>query len=320
MAILNELARLLFVLPEAQADLLRFLLPGFLEEYDVFAARPLDTQFVITTDEAGTRTELRLDLLFLAPSRTPGKSPALLHMEPQQGGWLEFQVRMDCYNRMIRGTFPKWPLLSIGTTTTHTGGILGRSPVQRETLGGWLAQEFWFLHFPVGDLKAVEYVASDNALVQAHRANMRWPRRVRKVERLLEIFRALQRLTLPGVYRQRLMWWTEASLELTPVQQAEAQALWQAEIGEEEMERTFVSMFEREALARGLEQGREQGLTRGQQKILLTQLRRKFGEVPVEAEDRLRQITDPDALDHLAVRLIEASSLADLGLTAAQAA
>jgi hypothetical protein len=71
MAILNELARLLFVLPEAQADLLRFLVPDFLEEYDVFAARQLDTQFVITIDEAGTRTELRLDLLFLVPAREP---------------------------------------------------------------------------------------------------------------------------------------------------------------------------------------------------------------------------------------------------------
>jgi hypothetical protein len=49
--------------------------------------------------------------------------------------------------------------------------------------------------------------------------------------------------------------------------------------------------------------------------MLLKQLRRKFGEVPAEAEERLRQITDPEALDDLAERLIEAASLADLKLT-----
>jgi hypothetical protein len=222
---------------------------------------------------------------------------------------------MKRYNRMIHGPFPDWLLLSIGITTTRTGGDLGRSPIQRETVDDWLVQEFWFQHFPAGDLEAAEYAASDNPMVQAHRANMRWPRRVRKVDRLLEVLRALRRLTRPGVYRQRLMWWAEASLELTPQQQAEAQARWQVEIGEDEMERKFVSLFEKEALEQGLEQGLERGLFRGRQAMLLKQLRRKFGEVPAEAEERLRQITDPEALDDLAERLIEAASLADLKLT-----
>jgi hypothetical protein len=212
---------------------------------------------------------------------------------------------------MIHGPFPDWLLLSIGITTTRTGGALGRSPIQRETVGRWVVQEFWFQHFPAGDLEAAEYAASDNPLVQAHRANMRWSRRVRKLDRLLEILRALRRLTRPGVYRQRLMWWAEASLELTPVQRAEARVRWQAEIGEEEMERTFVSLFEEEGLKRGL----ASGLARGRQEMLLKQLGWKFGEVPAEAEERLRQIADPAALDDLAVRLMEATSLADLKLT-----
>jgi hypothetical protein len=49
--------------------------------------------------------------------------------------------------------------------------------------------------------------------------------------------------------------------------------------------------------------------------MLLKQLGWKFGEVPAEAEERLRQIADPAALDDLAVRLMEATSLADLKLT-----
>lgn len=318
MAVLNELARLLFVLPEAQADLLRFLLPGFLEEYDLSAVRQLDTQFVITTDAAGSRTELRLDLLFLVPARTPGKPPALWHLEPQQGGWREFQGRMRRYHRMIHGPFPDWLLVSTGITTTPTGGALGRSPVQRQSVGDWLVEEFWFLHFPAGDLAAADHAASDNPLVQAHRANMRWSRKVRKVARLLEIYRALRRLTLPGAYRQRLMWWAEASLELTAAQRAEVRTRWRAEIGGEEMERTFVSLFEEEALERGLKQGREQGEAwgeaRGLRRTLLKQLRVKFGDLPRSVPEQVQEIASVEQLDALLERLLTANSLAELGL------
>jgi flagellar biosynthesis/type III secretory pathway protein FliH len=93
------------------------------------------------------------------------------------------------------------------------------------------------------------------------------------------------------------------------------------------MERTFVSLFEEEGLKRGLErglaqglaQGREQGLSQGlaqgQQRTVLRQLRRRFGDVPPEAEERLREITDPAALDDLADRLLTAASLEELGLS-----
>jgi hypothetical protein len=139
--------------------------------------------------------------------------------------------------------------------------------------------------------------------MQSLRANMRWSRRVRKVERLLEILRALRRLVPPGAYRQRLIWWAEASLELTEAQQDEVQSRWRAAIGGDEMERTFVSLFEREALKQG------------QQRVVLRLLHRRFGDLPTEAEERLRAITDPAALDDLAERLLTATSLEELGLS-----
>jgi hypothetical protein len=315
MADLNELARLLFALPEAQEDLLRFILPDFLDDYDVAQSQQLDTQFVITTDEEEERTELRLDLLFLIPARAPGKPPALFHQELQQGKWEEFQVRMQRYNRMIRGPFPAWSLLSLGITTTRTYRKPGRSPVREETLGGWVTQECWFWHLPAGDLEAVDLADLDNPMLQALRANMRWPRSVRKVERLLEILRALRRLVRPGVYRQRLIWWAEASLELTEAQQAEVQTRWLAEVGDDKMERTFVSLFEKEGRAQGLEQGLVQGRAQGRQLTLLRLLRRRFEEVPPEAEERLREITDPAALDDLTDRFLTAASLEELGLS-----
>jgi hypothetical protein len=213
---------------------------------------------------------------------------------------------MRRYNRMIRGYFPDWSLLSVGITTTRTYGQSGLSLLPEERLCGQVMQECWFWHLPAGDLWAADYADLDNALMQAMRANMRWPRSVRKVERLLEILRALRWLVPPGAYRQRLIWWAEASLELTEAQQTEVWSRWLAEIEGDEMERTFVSLFEKEALKRGLAQG--------QQRVVLRLLHRRFGDVPSDAEDRLREITDPAALDHLADRLLTAASLEELGL------
>jgi hypothetical protein len=175
--------------------------------------------------------------------------------------------------------------------------------VLKEVLGGWVTQEGWFWHLPAGDMMAADYTDTGLALMQSLRANMRWSARVRKVERLLEILRALRRLVSPGAYRQRLIWWAEASLELTEAQRAEVRDRWLAEVGEDEMERTFVSLFE------------EEGLTRGRQLTLLRLLRRRFGDMPPEAEDRLRAITNPAALDDLTDRLLTATSLAELGLS-----
>jgi hypothetical protein len=222
---------------------------------------------------------------------------------------------MRRYNRMIRGYFPDWSLLSVGITTTRTYGKPVRSPVMEETLGGWVTQECWFWHLPAGDLEAADYADLDNALIQSLRANMRWPAKVRKVERMLEILRTLRRLVSPGAYRQRLIWWAEASLELTADQRAEMRSRWRAEVGENEMERTFVSLFEEEGLKRGLKQGLEQGLAQGQQRTVLRLLRRRFGEVPPEAEERLWSITDLATLDDLTDRLLTAASLEELGLS-----
>jgi hypothetical protein len=73
------------------------------------------------------------------------------------------------------------------------------------------------------------------------------------------------------------------------------------------MERTFVSLFEEEGLA--------QGLALGRQLTLLRLLRRRFGDMPPESEKRLREITDPAALDDLTDRFLTAASLEELGLS-----
>jgi hypothetical protein len=100
------------------------------------------------------------------------------------------------------------------------------------------------------------------------------------------------------------------SLELTEAQQAEVWARWQAEIGEDEMERTFVSLFEKEAL----KQGEARGRAWGKQDTLLRLLHVKFGDLPGDVPEQVARITSVERLDALLERLLTANSLAELGL------
>ena len=58
----------------------------------------------------------------------------------------------------------------------------------------------------------------------------------------------------------------------------------------------------------------EAGRAEGMQEIIIRLLRRKFGAVTFQTETRVRDIKEKDERDRLADRLIEATSLEELGL------
>jgi predicted transposase/invertase (TIGR01784 family) len=61
----------------------------------------------------------------------------------------------------------------------------------------------------------------------------------------------------------------------------------------------------------GLEQGLQQGLQQGQAAMILSQLRRRFGDVPRELIGRVES-SEPAALERIAERLLEAATLSDV--------
>lgn len=65
--------------------------------------------------------------------------------------------------------------------------------------------------------------------------------------------------------------------------------------------------------AKGKAKGEAKGEVRGRQMVLLNQLQAKFGDLPPEVERRVRNLSMTE-LDHLAIQLIRAASLVELGL------
>jgi hypothetical protein len=53
----------------------------------------------------------------------------------------------------------------------------------------------------------------------------------------------------------------------------------------------------------------------GKQELILRQTRHKFGTVPESVVKRLEEIMDDDILDDLAIRVVDAATLADMGLS-----
>ncbi len=112
----------------------------------------------------------------------------------------------------------------------------------------------------------------------------------------------------------------ETYVQWNDAAQAEYEALL-AEEGNEEvatMEMTWADRIAHEAresaLREGVEQGRKEGRDEGRRELLLEQLERRFGPLPAETVERLRSLTSREELSRLAARVLDASSLEELGL------
>ena len=106
-------------------------------------------------------------------------------------------------------------------------------------------------------------------------------------------------------------------LRLDPAEEAELERLI-ADPALQEV-REMVNIYEQrgieKGIAKGIEQGIAEGLMLGQQRTLIGQLRRRFGDLPAEIVARVEAVRDPGKLDDLAARVLDAPSLEEMGLT-----
>jgi len=101
-------------------------------------------------------------------------------------------------------------------------------------------------------------------------------------------------------------------LELDGRAAEEFEALLPAESGEEA--RKMARTLRQAMIEEGVEQGIEQGRERGMREVLLRLLARRFDPLPPAVGERLEQIRSTEELARLAERVLQARSLADLGL------
>uniref|UniRef100_UPI0026182072 DUF4351 domain-containing protein n=1 Tax=uncultured Thermosynechococcus sp. TaxID=436945 RepID=UPI0026182072 len=66
-----------------------------------------------------------------------------------------------------------------------------------------------------------------------------------------------------------------------------------------------------QGLQEGLQQGLQRGLQQGEAAVVLRQLRRRFGSLPNELEERIRQLS-PERIEALAEALLDFTDLGEL--------
>ncbi len=128
----------------------------------------------------------------------------------------------------------------------------------------------------------------------------------------LDCLTPITRAELSDRQRVLLVNCIETYVEWNDAAQREYEALL-AEEGNEEvatMEMTWADTLRAEGLEKGLEKGREEG----RRELLLEQIERRFGPLPAATVKRVRSLASPEELSRLAARVLDASSLGDLGL------
>ena len=80
------------------------------------------------------------------------------------------------------------------------------------------------------------------------------------------------------------------------------------------MAKTSADVLWEEGRAEGKAEGKAEGESKGKRETLLRQLRRKFGALPPEVEQRIQALTDIPRLDDLLDRILTAGSIEEMGV------
>ena len=96
----------------------------------------------------------------------------------------------------------------------------------------------------------------------------------------------------------------------------ELEARFQTELArvEEEMSMPYITSIERMGLERGRQEGLQQGLLQGEATVLRRLLTRRFGPLPLWADERLAQAS-PQELERWADRVLDAPHLDEIFVT-----
>ena len=286
-------------------DLLEIVAPHLAGELRPAAAKFLDKETFSGLPQ-GERAVV--DLVAEVPAREGEPRLVLVHVEVEGKHRASMPERLWTYYMHLRLNY-KLPVIPILIT------LLGGPPGVVE--GEWIDEfrgleiaRFRYFSFGLSGSLAEEYLSRPQALAWGLAALMRsesWDRVEQKVRCLATIARA-------GVGEREellLLNLVETYIELEGEEAARFAALVAREAEEAEtMETTWAGKIE----ARARQEGLERGSLDGARRVVTRQLEHRFGPLPGDFRRRLEQVDEPERLDRLSERLLEARSLSDLEL------
>jgi len=257
---------------------------------------------------------LRVDLAVSGRGREEKPETLLLHVEIELRYRSDQQSRFFLYNRLLAQR-DDLPVLTIVLYLRGGPPGLRRAAYVERALGEEVCL-FQYRSFGLSRLPAEDYLARPEPLAWALAALMRPRSGDRNALRRACLARIAAAPGLSDKRRFRLFECVANYLELDGRAAEEFEALLSAEAGEEgeRMARTLRQALLEEGMQEGIGKGLEEGMQKGMREVVLRQLTLRFGTLPPTVRARLEAIQSSEALARLAERVLQARSLAELGL------
>ncbi|MGH8066228.1 MAG: Rpn family recombination-promoting nuclease/putative transposase [Candidatus Entotheonellia bacterium] len=250
---------------------------------------------VFTDVPEGSRREL--DLVAQVYTQDGAPELILLHIEVQAQREREFPYRMFEYYALLRLRYkvPVFPVVVY--LVARTGGL--SEVAYEERLFGQAILTFRFQSVGLPDLASDDYRAVDNPLAPALSALMQPGSLGRTLQKALSLRQTLGS-PVDEARKSLLINIIETYMRLSETEDEEFRRL----IRQEELQEVtqMLTIYE------------ERGIIKGKRDALLKQLRFKFGDVPEAVAAKVQAIDTEAELDALLERVLQANTLADMGL------
>ena len=320
--------------PDHLRHLLRILAADISDRIDFDRLAPLPTELL----SESLRKQLA-DLVFTAPfqDEAQGEVTIFILVEHQSTPSSVMRFRVLSYMVQLwdlqrqqaeRERLPEsqWRFLPILPVVFYTGSGTWEQPLplehllQAPSLLARFVPRFDLLFLPVQGTPVEALRAEESAFGQLLRLMRQEEASTEAFQQELgQVIGRLEELTAEDrdewsrllYYLLLFIWHSRAPEEYAPLEHT-IEAHHRDRLRHQEIEtmgKTIVQHFIEEGEARG----RKEGETQGRQLMLLNQLQAKFGDLPSPVEARIQQLSIAE-LDALAVRLIRAESLEELGL------
>ena len=291
-------------------EFMELFLPDVAARLDFGSVEHLDTE-VFTDLPEGSRRQP--DVVVRVRTDDGTTEIVLIHIEVQATRATDVPARMSEYYSLLRLRW-RLPVLPVVVyLAPGAGGITQECHVERL----WDRETLRFRYDAIGlpDLSAEEYLENPSILAPALSALMRSPGGSRAL-RTLRAYRRMARADLDEARRFLLLYVVDKYMALTDDESTELDGLLEPS-SESEVTHMMLA-FEERGMKRGLQQGMQQGITtgrtRGEQAVLLRQMQRRFGVLSPDVVARVEAIQDTNQLEALADRILDARTLADMGL------
>ncbi|MBM3495442.1 MAG: DUF4351 domain-containing protein [Armatimonadetes bacterium] len=291
-------------------DFVALFLPRIAQHLDFSTAEFRDRE-TFTDLPKGRRREA--DLVVTVKSVTGEPEIVLVHIEVQGDHAPEMPRRMWEYYHLLRLRHGM-PVLPIVVYLTKGGAGLTRERYTEGLFGDTYASlRYWAIAIP--SFSAERFLRSDSILGPALSALMRSGRHGRVRHKLLALSR-VAKAQVDEARRSLLAHVVGQYLVLSAQQEADFGRIVEA-TGATEV-KDMVNVFEQKGIEKGIEKGRSLGIligeAKGMRQSLLWLLERKFGAVSPEVRERIEAISDTQRLGELTGRVLDATSIEQMGL------